>query len=269
MKIAIWKTGHPIADTVAEALAEGFDADIRNTSSAKYRQSITLYDACVAYGILRGCDDVFKAADRYGVPYFNVDRGYFNPGHYGGYYRISYKGTQARWYENIPRKPGNFRLKPITKRDGYILICPPTDHVKQFFGVDEWRWRITQPSREPGPITRLKGDPAPIDWPNIKAVVTFNSSVGWEALRRGIPVLSDINHSIIGSFYKAKEFNQLIDNFYSMPDTRLELFEAMNAHQFTLDEIRAGRAWTLLNHYLSSSATIAGRPSPPMLQVIV
>lgn len=243
MRIGI--TGHEIADTVSQSLIRGFGS--ANES-----------DAFIGYGILRGMDKQFEKYNHW----FNVDRGYFNPGHFDGYYRISYKGTQAKWHDGISKKPGEFNLKPIVRREGYVLVCPPTEAVRQFYGIGnhiEISPLIPRDCR-----IRNKGDTNPIDWDNIHAVITFNSSVGWEALRRGIPVLSDHNHSIIGSYYKETDLDKLIENFYSMPDTRLELFEAMNAHQFTLEQIARGEAWGLINHYLSGSATTHEKPPAPM-----
>src|SRR4051812_36204771 len=104
MKICVWKTGHEIADTVADALAEGLNGICFSTDSKK-DCDFSAFDAHVAYGILRGNAEVFRGCDKAGVPWFNVDRGYLNPSHYDGYYRISYRGTQASWHEGIPRKP--------------------------------------------------------------------------------------------------------------------------------------------------------------------
>lgn len=93
-------------------------------------------------------------------------------------------------------------------------------------------------------IVRNKGETKPIDWDYVRQVVTFNSTVGVEALRRGIPVISDPAHSSIGSYTRA--INAL-DNFDREP-----LFSFLNGHQFKLCERE--RIWGLVNHYISSSA---------------
>lgn len=260
MKIAVWKTGHPIADTVAQALAEGFDADIIHTKDASI-QTIKAYGAHVGYGILRGTSEVFRLCEQFAIPWLNVDRGYFNPSHYDGYYRISYRGTQARWHEGIPRKPVDITLEPRREYDRHkpILVCPPTPAVSDFFGLLGKIWRLPDSKYE----IRNKGDASPIDWDRYSAVWTFNSSVGWKALQMGFPVLSDPDHSLIGSFYKTRNLNLLLENFHIAEDNRLQIFEAMQAHQFTLEEIKQGKAWPLIKHYLSMSAGIAENPSPP------
>lgn len=239
----VYKTGHQIADTVALA----FDQDV-----------------AIGYGILRGMDKKLRSHRHW----FNVDRGYFNPSHFDGYYRISYKGTQAKWHNGIPRKAGEFNLQPIVKRDGYILICPPTAAVCEFFGVDHDQWLQDAFRQLHGRDYRIrdKANSIPIEThlAGACAVITFNSSVGWEALRLGIPVLSDIEHSIVGSYFKETTLNILLDKFYLMDYPPLELFEAMNAHQFKLDDIAKGETWGIIRHYLYGLAGTAESPPAPM-----
>lgn len=233
----IWGTGHPIADAVAQAF-----------SKADYAG-----DADLVYGILR--HNKFESSTNW----FEVDRGYFNPGHFDGYYRISYKGTQAKWHEDIPKQDIEFKLEDWKRNEGYVLVCPPSDVVCEFFdiptfsehGLTGYKWMSRNLSNFYFRV-RSKGDLEPIDWPSIKGVITFNSSIGWQALQRGIPVYSDPDHSIIGSYYKAKLQNPIdfLSDEYRAID-RKPLYQAMRAHQFTLKEISEGKAWPILQHYLS------------------
>lgn len=268
MSIAIYSTGHEIADTVAEALCAG----MKNTRAYHIggRSPLPFADVHIGYGILRGTGDVFKGCESIGQPWFNVDRGYFNPGHYDGYYRISYRGTQAKWHDGIPRKPWAAKLEAWRwDANKPILVCPPTKAVTDFFGVRDWIERLPPLSGTLDLRVREKGDTTPLDLDGYRAVITFNSSVGWQALQRGIPVISDPHHSIIGSHFSHHGIHSLTDFSRNMRDTRIELFEAMNAHQFTLDEIKRGEAWELITHYLqshtkSTSATTAASQSAPM-----
>lgn len=231
----VYRTGHPIADTVADAL-----------------DTLPRGDYAIGYGILRGMAEKLRSHEHW----FNIDRGYFNPGHFDGYYRISYKGTQARF--NDLRKPWEGELKPW--RFDYskpVLACPPTAAVNQFFGLGEWK-----PSLPDNHMIRRKGDAGQINWDDYSAVITFNSSVGWQALQRGIPCLSDPAHSIIGSHYRIDNLEKLTSFLQVMPDSRRELFSCMNAHQFTLKEIKQGKAWPLISRYLSD--TTIGKPLPAM-----
>lgn len=224
----IHKTGHDIADIVAEAFIAG-----------NYKG-----DADLVYGILR--HNVFKESDNW----LEVDKGYFNPGHYDGYYRISYKGTQAKWHEDIPKQDIDFKPKDwIYNPDGYILICPPTEAVIKFFDLK------TVYEVYPNAKIRRKDDTSPIEWDKISAVETFNSSIGWQALQRGIPCVSDSEHSIVGSYYK-HELDKLNLDYTFENVTKIDrkpLFKAMKAHQFTLKEISEGKAQCLIKHYLKKS----------------
>ena len=267
MKICIWRTGHSICDTVAEALAEGLNGSVISTQEASI-QVVKAYDLHVAYGVLRGTAEIFRLADEAKIPWVHLDKGYTNPHHYSGTYRISYKGTQARWHEGIPRKKWDGEIAPWRNSGGYILICPPTEYVCEFFGVDRDYWLASAicNCRNTSYQIRDKGD----DWPlelameGALAVITFNSSVGWKALQMGIPVLSDVNHSIIGSHYGETDLQKLLEKSLSTPDTRRELFEAMSGHDYTLEQIRKGEACELINHYLSGSASMTGKQSLPM-----
>lgn len=261
MKIAIWKTGHQIADTVADELAIGFDAKIRNVNEGNLCDE----NVDIGYGILRGMGELFRQDDICGDDWFNIDRGYFNPGHFDGYYRISYKGTQAKWHEGIPQSDECVELEDWEGGGGkIILVCPPTEAVCGFFNIEIDRWlasirKLYRPiclgSYLNGWRVRSKDDDKPIDWNEVGVVITFNSSVGWQALQRGIPCISDTEHSIVGSYYKY-ELDKLgldysFENVMKIP--REPLFKSMLAHQFTLNELRAGKAWDLINHYLKKS----------------
>lgn len=275
MKIAIWKTGHEIADRVADSLVKGIEYGIavRPDNGTKY------YDAEIGYGILRGTAEAFKKAEISGKPWFNVDRGYFNPSHYDGYYRISYKGTQAKYDPAFNAPEYDIGLEPIRKYDKSkpVLICPPTGYVMEFFDLKNMQFGFergkhtgwTMPGNFENYIFRKKGDSSPIPWNDISAVVTFNSSVGWQAIQCGIPCLSDTTHSVVGSYYSTNSLDELIDMFNSK--AREPLLNFMRAHQFTLVEIEQGKAWPLINHYLCTSVTTAEKPyvamSPPIPSV--
>lgn len=249
MRIAVWKTNHPIADTVAEAVYYGLGCHSYETISGPILTSkienIDRYDIHIGYGILRKMDEVFRECDRQGKPWFCVDRGYFKPGHYDGYYRVSLRGTQQTggWpspdYERWKRLELEIESRPETnRRSGMMLYCPPTLHVAEFFTAQGWVDSI----HEMDGVIRHKGDNSPIDWNGFRGVKTFNSSVGWEALRRGIPVESDPLHSLVGAWAKT----------HDLMATRRELFATMSAMQLTLDEMRSGMLWPLMQKLLDA-----------------
>lgn len=246
MKVAVWKTGHEIADTIAEVIhvSDMHGTDLHSTNSIG-AVDFAKYDAHIAYGILRGTDEVFKRASANGKPWFNIDRGYWKPNHYDGYYRVSLCGTQqtfgldklepdyARW------DALGLEILPVKERNGYVLVCPPTEHAQAFFPPS------SMPRCWPNEMeyVRYKNsvESLQLDLDKSKRVVTFNSSVGWEALRQGIPVISDPTHSIVGAYQK------LVDkSIHDDSNERRRLFAIMAGLQLTLEEIRSGLLWPLL-----------------------
>ncbi len=254
MKYIIWKTWHEIADTVAKAF-NGPTFDTQQISEAAIHGA----DCHIGYGILRGSCDVFKAAENAGVPWFNIDRGYFKPAHYDGYYRISMRGTQQTGFWPKPDYKRLAKLElPIKEWRGFdyskpVLVCPPTEHVQHFFKA-----AFIYPK---DCIIRLKGDPNPINFQDYNYVLTFNSSVGWQALQHGIPCVSDPRYSMVGSWFNNISLDDLAEKQYL---GRNDLFATMAGMQFTLSEIEQGQAWGLIQNLISLSDTIAEKPLPAM-----
>lgn len=217
------KTGHPIADTVSDLIGELPDGDYK-----------------IAYGILRHAQ--FSGHDEW----FELDKGYWGKKHFDGLYRLSYRGTQARYSPGASHKLHGLTLEPWRDTGEWTMICPPTSYVCDFFGINysSWLFYATRDARafsQPYMI-RTKGAINEIEWDKVRRVITFNSTLGVEALRRGIPVISNPEHSSIGSY--TKFINQL-DGFDRDP-----LFSFLDGHQFHLHERE--RIWLLIKHYLQS-----------------
>lgn len=256
MRVAIWRSGHEIADRVADAIRAGIPKNLLAAPNSKelfhpegWDEGHSKYgDIHIGYGILRSMDKVWKDCERTGRPFFIVDRGYWKPGHYDGYYRVSLRGTQQTggWPEPDWERWEKLGLtidEPV-KRNGYALCCPVTDYVKDWLGD----YKAPVPDRgefdkDSGVLVREKGCTRSLDddLAGARRVVTFNSSVGWEALRRGLPVESDPVHSIVGAWL-AKHGT----------DKREELFAVMSACQLTLDEMLAGKLWLLMEKLLAA-----------------
>lgn len=210
----IYTTGHPIADHIAKFLPDG--------------------DYGIGYGILRGMAEKLRSHKHW----FEIDRGFWDANHFDGNYRISYKGTQPMYDPLFPSEAIAMEFVPW-KTQGYTLICPPTDPVCEFFDIDWMDW-VSRMGGQYGGIVRHKGTEAPVDWDNVGRVVTFNSSIAVEALKRGIPVISDSDHSTVGSWNKSVDAGD-----------RHKLFSFMQAHHFKL--VNQGDICRTIQHYLSTS----------------
>lgn len=248
MKIAIFETDHPISQTVCRSIAGTCGFDLYNYG--KNAPNLHRYDAVIGYGILRGMKELYASHPHW----FEIDKGFTDAEHYTGNYRLSYKGTQPIYEAGAPQ--ANHGEVSPGRHTGYTLICPPTDAVCGFFGINLRDWAteaFTEATIFGGEcLFRTKGDTTPIEWDEIDKLVTFNSSLGFEALRRCIPVVSDPIHSTIGSYQK-----NAID-----PSDMNGLFSFASAHQFKLGD-KEGIHW-ILKRYLSGSATIQEKQSLPM-----
>lgn len=218
----VHKTGHAIADTVSDLIGELPDGDYK-----------------VAYGILR--HSLFNDGH-----WFEIDKGMWGASHYDGLYRMSYRGTQPIWRDGVTGRAHGLRLGPWINRSGRTLILPPTDHVCRFFKINKRNWMLwsydqIRDDNCPSPMVREKDATWEIDWSQYNQVITFNSSLGIDALIRGIPVISDPIHSTIGSYCAAKK---CIDGY-----DRDELLSFIQANQFKLTDKE--RVWEIISMYLS------------------
>lgn len=258
VNLAVWKTGHPIADRVAHSVFWGFEyraaASMLDTAGSddgdvKY---IINHDAHIAYGILRGTAGVFRECDRQGKPWIHLDRGYFGASHFDGTYRISLRGTQqtSNWPEPSAH---NVELKPWRGFDHSkpVLVVPPTEAVQQFLGLEGWP--------HPEGVVKLK-DGRAVNFQDYNYVYTFNSSLGWQAIAAGIPCVSNPTHSMVGAWYERQRVDFSLDELARLQYLdRERLFGTMSSLQMTLQEIEQGKLWTLVEFMLAS---ITANPSP-------
>ena len=137
-RICVWRTGHPIADTVAFAVQDILKSTTKHSIKCHHVdevERIADYDIHVGYGILRGMADILQGCKASGVPFFLIDRGYWQPDHYHGFYRISHNHTQqiggpipsdgTRW-KALGLEVCRWKPRDTSKP---VLICPPTEHV--------------------------------------------------------------------------------------------------------------------------------------------
>lgn len=272
MNIAIWKTNHEIADTVAAAVYAGFCSSDCNAFPAfdtrihNIDETVATFDCHIGYGILRGMDKVYAACDKLNKPWFNIDKGYLKPGHYDGYYRISLRGTQHTQggdYADTERMANlgiSFRNWRGFNRELPVLVCPPTDYVTKWLPHTKSWMRETindlVKQKIPYSVRYKEGSPKgslEYDIRHANYVTTFNSSVGWEALRQGVPCVSDVKHSLVGSYFGHISLDKLS---HSQDIAREEFFSTMAGLQLSLEEIRAGnKLWQLMSRLMLPSAS--------------
>jgi len=250
MKYTLWKTGHTINDTVMEALRMGLlkrnldEYDVQHTAFLKHRPLNGGVSPAISYGILRGTGTIFKHCRSSKKDFWEFDRGYFKPGHFDGYYRVSKNNTRCnyrpddvvctqRWDElDIPIEPWREERKY-----GKIMLCPPTGYVCEFFEIDEDCWvddvkDYLSGKTDKDIIVRTKSDSNPLEWDldRSDAVIVFNSNVAVEALQKGIKAYAT----------HAPDLPHLFTYGEDYPLDREHYFAHLANNQYTLDELRQG-----------------------------
>ena len=129
-------TGHPINETVMQAVEMGCrargiayravnpDAVIRDTP-----------DIAISYGILRGNAEAFTHLQENGKTWFEIDRGYINPGHFDGYYRISRNNLRQKYVPLLGEKKKKDDWGGWSTYGDAILVCPPSEASEEFYSA--------------------------------------------------------------------------------------------------------------------------------------
>lgn len=257
MTIYVWHTGHPINETLSSALHAGIPGSIlKHTEFASNYINSNNKNICVGYGILRGTGDVFRHNAFCGVDYYEVDRGYINPGHFNGYYRISKNDIQASYIDKDLSRDRVSKLKFVRGNwfnpRGQIIVCPPTEYIEHYSKLSPNAWTeeaIKMLSHYNIPFKlRNKGDTSPLesDLNGCRGVLTYNSNVAVDASIKGVPVVA--TYGIVKGWSK-NTFQKFVDSSMLVPtDEEIDkLLRFISYNQFTLEEIRNGTAWRLLH----------------------
>lgn len=217
------------------------------------------------YGTI-GLEDLFRQARRRaeqgGAEYFYLDNAWFDCARQR-YFRVCRNGLQA-----IGARPDFARLKqlgveiaPWRSSGGHVLLVEQSDyfmrHVAGFRnGALSWRESAIRILRESTdreirvrPWQRDKSKAATTlrqDLEGAWAVVTPASAAAIEAILAGIPAfVTDLSVALeMGSCNFASIENP------RRPDGRAEWAARLAASQWTLDEMRAGKAWRALTEEL-------------------
>jgi hypothetical protein len=100
-------------------------------------------DAVFQYGVLRKNNKLRDRCFKQGVDNFLCDNGYFLPGHFDGYYRITKNRFQSdgfgepKWdrYERL-----GLEVKPWRKTGDFILITVPPPEYNKYWNFDGDAW---------------------------------------------------------------------------------------------------------------------------------
>lgn len=252
----IWKTDHPINETVTKALAKGTRFQRKNVDRFEQEFRYNPKES-IGYGILRGMTPIYQFCESNNLDYYNIDKGFLKPSHFNGYYRIGKNGLQPT-YRDIDLSEDRLKRLKIDmnewqpKDDGYILVCPPTVYMENYYNwahdawlgaVEAWASNFTDRSL----LVRKKSEAdVPLRHQMAKAycMITFNSNAGIEALLAGIPVIAQEGASVIHGWNNL-EINDIKYPEKLISHDREKLFRYLSYCQFTLREFETGEAWKI------------------------
>jgi len=263
----LWITSHGINQRVIDSVKKGTGFPVRDTELLSGQP---VHAPAISYGILRGTTAAYAQAQNFGLDWYEIDNGYFNRGHFDGCYRISRNGLTCRYDAKIASKLPYDRWRKLGKvirpwqhnPDGHILVCPPTEFIESFYGMEESEWEkqtVKKLASLGNSVKVRKKDnsdvPLSSDLKNCKCVITFNSNVGIDALLEGVPVITSEHHPI-------NSWNGLtIDNFSQRnlyEADRLSLFKYLSHFQYTLEELERAKTWRDIFNLLGSNVDIPG-----------
>jgi len=259
---------------VTEKYIEFFSQGIPNSKILSHTDCLETTDAdsISLFGILRGTNLVYEHCQRQKINFFFMDRPYWGISRQSPYFlRIVKNDHVKNFIEDRPddrfKASFPFEIKPYHKNGKKILVCPPTNSISTFFKCENWlndtlaelkqntdreiivREKPYNPEAQLGSDGTIhtgenstKAPKEPIDWREIHAVVTNNSSITIKALANGVPVFTDANNC---AFPIAGKSLSLIEKpIYHDPRP---LFYSLAYGQFTGEEMRNGYAWEVLN----------------------
>ena len=197
-----------------------------------------------------------------GRDFYYIDTGYFGNGKLKDYHRVTKNAMQ--WLGPIEDRPSDrldrTRIKARAITPGSkILICPPSAKALSYWGLDETIWvnetineikkhsdreiviRLKQPRSVRATVDTI--EQALSD--DIHCMVTFNSIAAVESLIYGKPVFT-LGPNAAGPLSN-KDLSKIENPYCPSLDRVTALLRCLAYHQFTVEEMRSGYAWAVLN----------------------
>lgn len=256
MSVTIYHTGHERSTVICEALHKGTGFKV-----VQGRHGLVDDNAAMFYGVMRRNNELRDQCIEEGRDWYLVDNGYLRPGHFDGYYRI----TKNAFLCDGWGRPDHDRLRnldieiqPWQTQGDKILICvPPRDYGKLWHhDGDAWtRWvkgrfrgktdRGVVLSYKPVLDSRCHPAQPPL-WQQLArawAVIVHDSTVAIDALIAGVPAV--VTGDTPAKRCCLTDPADIETPIYS--DEREELLAVLAANQWTIDEMKSGKAWRDLN----------------------
>lgn len=144
------------------------------------------------------------------------------------------------------------RARPWRKNGRHILICLQGTAQYELMGTSLAEWLSGTLKGLEAATDRLirvrsrrESKPLALDLVNCWAVVTWSSNAAVDALVAGVPVFVTAPFAAAYSMGPARDLCHIDTPLY--PDDRDRWLASLAANQWTIDEMRAGRAWRALD----------------------
>jgi len=203
-----------------------------------------------------------KTCEATGRDYYYIDTGYFGNDKHKIYHRVTKNAMQ--WLGPIEDRPGD-RLERIKikvfkhSKGSKILICPPSEKAMKYWDLDLDVWmestinEIKKHSDRPIEIRYKQPRHVRVNENTMKqaldddvhCMVTFNSIAAVESLIYGKPVFTmgpNAAHHLAN-----QDLSKIENPFMPDRDQVWKLLCCLSYHQFTVEEMRQGYAWAVLN----------------------
>lgn len=187
-----------------------------------------------------------------------IDNAYFDPWR-ETYFRITKNKLQcALGMTESPARAGklNLPILPWRKSGSFILLCPQSDQFMKYVAGYKGSWTadtIEELRKHTDREIRVKGwnrdkqrwyDEFPAAIKDCWCVVTWSSASAITAMLRGVPAI------VMAEDCAAREFAggwlERVET-PTMTDERERMVALCAANQFTLNEMRTGYAWSVVN----------------------
>ena len=158
-------------------------------------------------------------------------------------------------------------LKPWNTKGTKILVLPPTNAIANFFNAQDWLDKTINTLKQNTDrqidvrekpynptvaidhvgatvkIDKPTKNQGNINWEDYYAMVTYNSNTMVASLTNGVPVLCDADNSAAAPISET-DFTKIENPKYG---DRVALFSSLAYNNWTLQEMRDGTAWRMLN----------------------
>lgn len=267
----VYLTPHILSQKIAGAFAQGCGGktvqlppamaergyDFIESTRKLMEQGFIVTGPMAAYGILRGCGELIAGAESMKHDYWHIDNGYVRQSNHeagllDGYYRVTKNGFQTTDCEDRPPDRWNdTRVNVIglwNKKGNDILVIPPSRFVAEYQRLDPELWlkqvdaEIKKRTDRPIRVKAFKGGLKDI-LPTVHCVVTHESMAALHAMIGGTPAIALGDHCIGELSWKWE--NLEYPNYFDRGRVN-RLCNWLAYNQFTLDEIRSGKAWGML-----------------------